>query len=69
MLGTLVTLLAEEWNPGSQHALGCGAVRVVANGAILLNGRVIADKRSALFCMAGKACCIDGFLDQRLLAR
>ncbi len=64
-----MALLAEEWNPSPQHALGCCAMRVVANRAILLNGRVIADKRPALFCMTGKARCVDGFLDQGLLAR
>lgn len=67
--GILMTLIAYERNPSLQHALGCGAMRVMANRAILLHGGVIAEKRPALFCMAGIAGCIDGFLDQRLLAR
>lgn len=55
MAGRLVTLLTQKWGPRLEHAGNVGAVRVVADGAIVRDRLVIENKRPTLLHVAGVA--------------
>src|SRR5687767_8841230 len=54
MAGVAVALLAEERRPLLQQAGDGGAVRLVADRAVLLHRRVVVHERAALFHVAGE---------------
>src|SRR4051812_31583144 len=67
--GRLVALLAQERRACLQEVVVIRAVRVVANGAVLLHRLVRAHEGPALLHVAAVASLVDAVLDERLLAR